>query len=159
MINTNIPLEAMADKSLLQTDSIKEKIDQTKINERSFDEELKIATKDKLKVYFEDILTQIESQGKILVQSPIYENLTQYKNLVQTFMEKVVKNLYSIEENVTTIRSAQAQIGQRKVYLIIKEINRNLAELTEEVISGQANSIDIAAKIDMIQGLLMDIYS
>lgn len=159
MINTNIPLEAMADKSLFQTDSIREKIDQTKINERSFDEELKIATKDKLKVYFEDLITQIESQGKILVQSPIYENLTQYKNLVQTFMKKVVKNLYLIEENVTAIRSAQAQIGQRKVYFTIKEINRNLAELTEEVISGQSNPINISAKIEMIQGLLMDIYS
>jgi hypothetical protein len=159
MINTNIPLEAMADKNLIQTDSIKERIDQTKINKKTFDEELKTATKDKLKVYFEDLLNQIEAQGKILVQSPIYENLTKYKNLVQSFMEKVVKNLYRIEEHVTTTRPAQAQIGQRKVYIIIKEINKNLAELTEEVLKEQANPINIAAKVEMIQGLLMDIYS
>ncbi|MEW6095360.1 MAG: YaaR family protein [bacterium] len=159
MINTNIPLEAMADKNLLQTDPIKEKLDQTKIDGKTFDEELKTATKDKLKVYFDDLLNRIEAQGKILVQSPIYENLTQYKNLVQSFMEKVVKNLYLLEENVTATRPAQAQIGQRKVYITIKEINKNLAELTEEVLKVQEKPINIAAKVEMIQGLLMDLYS
>lgn len=159
MINTNIPLEAMVDKNLLQKDLIKEKFDQIKINEKSFEEELKTATKEKLKVYFEDLLNQIESQGKILVQSPIYENFTQYKNLVKTFMEKVTKNLYMVEEKVTTVRNTQTQIGQRKVYIIIKEINKNLAELTEEILQEQTNPINIAAKVEMIQGLLMDLYS
>lgn len=159
MINTNIPLEAMVDKNLLQKDLIKEKFDQIKINEKSFEEELKTATKDRLKVYFEDMLNQIEAQGKILVQSPIYENFTQYKNLVHTFMEKVVKNLYQVEEKVATGRNTQTQIGQRKVYIIIKEINKNLAELTEEILQEQINPINIAAKVGMIQGLLMDLYS
>ncbi len=152
-----MPVEAMVDKNLLSPDS--QKIDQVKIKEKSFDEELKTATHDQLKVYFEDLLSHIESQGKILVQSPIYDNLIQYKDLVKTFMEKVVRNLYSLEENVTATRAAQLQIGQRKVYTLIKEINQNLAQLTEEVVNGQGNPIDIAAKVDMIQGLLMDIYS
>jgi len=159
MINTNIPLEAMVEKNLLSKDPIKERFDQIKINEKSFEKELKTATKDKLKVYFEDLLKQIEAQGKILVHSPIYENLIQYKNLVQTFMEKVVKNLYFLEENVTTIRATQAQIGQRKVYITIKEINKNLSELTEEILQNQTKAINIAAKVEMIQGLLMDLYS
>jgi len=159
MINANIPLEAMVEKNFFQKDSMKEGVDQIKINEKSFKEELKTATKERLKVYFEDLLNQIEAQGKILVQSPIYNNLTQYKNLVQTFMEKVVKNLYSLEENITTVRARQAQIGHRKVYIIIKEINKNLAELTDEVLTGQNKAINIAAKVEMIQGLLMDLYS
>ncbi|MDI6734817.1 MAG: YaaR family protein [bacterium] len=157
MINVNMPVEAMVDKNLLSPDS--QKIDQVRIKEKSFDEELKTATRDQLKVYFEDLLSHIESQGKILVQSPIYDNLIQYKDLVKTFMEKVVRNLYSLEENVTATRAAQLQIGQRKVYTLIKEINQNLAQLTEEVVKGQGNPIDIAAKVEMIQGLLMDIYS
>lgn len=159
MINTNIPVEAMVDKNPFQKDLIKERFDQIKINEKSFKEELKTATKDRLKVYFEDLLNQIENQGKILIQSPIYENFTQYRNLVQTFMEKVVKNLYSLEENVTTIKNTQAHIGQRKVYIIIKEINKNLDELTEEILQKQTYAINIAAKVEMIQGLLMDLYT
>ncbi len=157
MINVNMPVEAMVDKNLLPTNS--QKIDQVRIKEKSFDEELKTATRDQLKVYFEDLLSHIESQGKILVQSPIYDNLIQYKDLVKTFMEKVVKNLYVLEENITATRTAQLQIGQRKVYTLIKEINKNLSELTEEVVKGQNNPINIAAKVEMIQGLLMDIYS
>lgn len=157
MINLNMPVEAMVDKNLLTLNSPKN--DYVKIKEKSFDEELKTATRDQLKVYFEDILSRIESQGKILVQSPIYDNLIQYKDLVKTFMEKVVRNLYSVEENVTQARAAQLQIGQRKVYILIKEINKNLAELTEDVVKEQGNPIDIAAKVEMIQGLLMDIYS
>ncbi|MEW6608407.1 MAG: YaaR family protein [bacterium] len=159
MINTNIPLEAMADKSLFQTDSIKEKNAPPKIDGKTFDEELKTATKEKLKLYLDDLLNKIEAQGKILVQSPIYENLTQYRHLVQTFMEKVVKNLYSLEETTTTVRPLQAQLGQRQVNIIIKEINKNLSELTEGVLKTQINPINIAAKVEMIQGLLMDLYS
>ncbi|MFH1562689.1 MAG: YaaR family protein [Nitrospirota bacterium] len=157
MINVNMPIEAMVDKNLLTTNS--QKIDSVKIKEKSFDEELKTATRDQLKVYFEDLLSNIESQGKILIQSPVYDNFTQYKDLVKTFMEKVVRNLYSVEENVTATRAAQLQIGQRKVYTLIKEVNKNLAELTQEMVNGQGNPIAIAAKVDMIQGLLMDIYS
>lgn len=159
MINPNIPLDLIIDKTLSQSEQIKGKFANTKVIEKSFSEELKTATKEQLKIYFEELLNQIELQGKILIQSPIYENFIKYRNLVQTFMEKVVKNLYLIEENVTTVRSPYTQIGQRKVYVIIKEINNNLAELTEEVLKSQANPINIAARVEMIQGLLMDLYS
>ncbi len=126
----------------------------SKINEPSFKEELESASHQQAKKVLEELLVKIDDHGKILMGSPIYENLLVYRELVQTFMRKALRDIYRINTTTST-----KKLGSKKVYFIIEKINQNIALLTEEVISSQANPIKLAERLDELKGLLIDLYS
>jgi len=49
--------------------------------------------------------------------------------------------------------------GRHRVYGIIRQVDKELDELAQELVKDEKNSIDILAKIGQIQGLLLDIFT
>ena len=47
--------------------------------------------------------------------------------------------------------------GRHRVYAIIKKINEELIELTNEVIKSEQNNLSILKKLDDIRGLILDL--
>lgn len=103
------------------------------------------------------LLSKISNQGKILIEAPIYDNLVKYKDMVKSFMQEVISELYVLK-NHTTSQSTAQKIGQKNMYFFIEKVNNNLIDLTEDVLRKQAKPLALASKIDTIQGLLMDMY-
>lgn len=100
------------------------------------------------------LIKKIDEKGKIFLNSPTYENLINYKELVAVFIQYAVQNIWQIEEK----RSGRF-VKTQKIYLILKKIDENLFLLTEEVLKAEKNILKLASTIDEIQGLLIDLYS
>lgn len=113
-------------------------------------EETLKATKEELSL----LIKKIDEKGKIFLNSPTYENLINYKELVAVFVQYAVQNIWQIEEKRSG-RFAKTQ----KLHFVLKKIDENLFLLTEEVLKAEKNILKLASTIDEIQGLLIDLYS
>jgi hypothetical protein len=120
----------------------------------SFIEELREMGDLKTKEILDEVLGGIDEAARIFLERPIYENLLKYKELVQRFMRVVISKLYKTRE-----RLSSRAIDPQKVYTLLEEVDKNLGLLTEEVLSGQAESLSLMARIDEIRGILVDLYS
>lgn len=99
------------------------------------------------------LLNDIERQGQILARSRAVRDFYQYKALVKRFMEEAVKFGVALEERRGTNRR-----GRSRLYKIIKEVDSHLMQLAEELLSEQAPTIDLLARIGEIRGLLINLY-
>jgi len=111
-----------------------------------------------IKALLNALLSQISEQSKILLETPIYDNLVKYKDIVKKFMQEVISELYILKQHITSQVTAQ-KIGQKNMYFFIEKVNENLISLTEDVLRRQAKPIALASKLSFIQGLLMDMYA
>ncbi|MBU1753845.1 YaaR family protein [bacterium] len=103
------------------------------------------------------LLSRISDQSKILLESPIYDNLVKYKDMVKEFMQEVVSELYVLKKH-TTSQSTVQKTGQKNMYFSIEKVNENLIALTEDVLRKQSKSLVLASRLNLIHGLLMDMY-
>jgi hypothetical protein len=49
--------------------------------------------------------------------------------------------------------------GRHRVYSLVKRINKELEELTQDMVGGQRDRFKILEKADNIRGLLIDLYT
>lgn len=99
-------------------------------------------------------LEAIEEYAKRLRQSPTFSNLRQYKQAIRSFLKSIVTQVYSVRQRTFYERS-----GQRRVYLLVEQVDQQLEELTQTFLKGQVSSIDLARRLDEIRGMLLDLYS
>ncbi|MBU1261559.1 YaaR family protein [bacterium] len=100
------------------------------------------------------LLKEVEKSGDQLLKSPTYEHLMEYKELVTIFIKNAIYGIWQVEE-----KKEGRFVGKEKVYIVLKKIDKELAKLTEEVLKAQIDPISLAARIDDIRGLLVDLYS
>jgi hypothetical protein len=128
--------------------------EETQQKKVSFVEELRKTGDLRTKEVLDEVLSEIDEAAKDFLERPIYGNLLRYKELVKRFMKVVVSKLYRTRETISSRR-----VDPQKIYTLIEEVDKNLGLLTEEVLSGQADSLSLMAKIDEIRGLLVDLYT
>ncbi|KYZ76286.1 hypothetical protein AXX12_07555 [Anaerosporomusa subterranea] len=99
-------------------------------------------------------LDEITAQGQRLSQTPTYSELKAYRTLISKFMGEAVSQMYTVDSQAGWDRH-----GRQKMYTTIKKIDHELAALTEDIRQGQERQISIAARLDGIKGMLVDLYS
>lgn len=119
----------------------------------SFNSEL-FKTQDKQSLKrMNELLDQITDQGKKLGLVPTYAELKKYRENVREFIGEAVSRMYSMET-----QTGWDNQGRHKMYTIIRKVDDKLAEMTEDVRSGQERQMNILAKHDAICGMLVDLY-
>ncbi|OHD13517.1 MAG: hypothetical protein A2Y34_06340 [Spirochaetes bacterium GWC1_27_15] len=103
----------------------------------------------------EKLLKEIGIQGELLKKSRNLEDLDDYKKMVKKYLMSVIEQGEKIENKVTFHRIKKEKVA--KVHLQI--IDKELIELTRIFLSEQYNTLDIASKIDKIEGILVDLSS
>lgn len=116
------------------------------INELSSIEEIK--TKEELQKVFEEV----EQAGEIFKKMPTFTHLNHFKSLIQKFMNKIVKDGYKVN-SITSQRIGKDD----KILTTIKKIDTTLEELSEKLLNKENDAIKLAAKVDEIKGLLLDL--
>lgn len=106
-----------------------------------------------VKEQLSSLLDGIQKQGERLVQSRTAADLQKYKKLIQSFLQEVVKNGLSLE-----ITDSFTSMNRGRRLKIIKEIDRNLLELSKEILEKEDANIQLLDKIGEIKGLLIDLY-
>jgi uncharacterized protein YaaR (DUF327 family) len=75
-----------------------------------------------------------------------------YRSKIKEFMNEVASRSHEFSrENFLDRR------GRHRVYGIVKQVDKNLDELADELIKDEKDNLAILGKIDDIRGLLLDI--
>jgi len=111
-------------------------------------------SKELTKDHLQQILQEVDQQGKRLSENPTFTELRKYKDLVKRFMGEVTKNgvgLYQTE--------SWDPYGGNKTLKTIQVLDRKLMELTDHVINQQNAGLSILDRIGEIKGLLINLYT
>ncbi len=112
-----------------------------KIEYKNYEERIKV------------LADKIESQGKKLEKKADIRDLKVYKQLISEFLDEAVSHSHSF-----TKKSFLDRRGRHRVYAIIKKINEELIELTNEVLKSEQDNLSILKKLDDIRGLILDMF-
>lgn len=105
-----------------------------------------------LKEKLSGLMKDIEEQGNKIAKHMDIRDMKRYRNLVKEFMNEVAANSHEFSrENFLDRR------GRHRVYGIIKEVDKSLDELAEELLKDEKDNLAILGKIDDIRGMLLDI--
>ena len=106
---------------------------------------------------FDDKLTvlvdNVYAAGDELKKNPFSDNFIVYKQNLSRFMRFVVDNSYELE-----VRE-QRRGKKRRQLITVQIINKKLDELAAGILYNQIDQLKILAKIDEINGILVDFLS
>ena len=100
------------------------------------------------------MLQDIIQQGEKISKRNDIKDMQRYRILIKDFMNEVVSRSHVFSRENFLDRK-----GRHRVYGIIRQVDKELDELAQELVKDEKNSIDILAKIGQIQGLLLDIFT
>ena len=91
-------------------------------------------------------------QGDKIVKRMDVKDMRHYRSLIKDFMNEIVNRSHKFSrENFLDRR------GRHRVYGIIRQVDKNLDELAEELMKEEKDHLAILGKVDDIRGLLLDI--
>ncbi len=119
----------------------------------AFVETLKESDNERRRQACDKILRQIDALSEELKKAPTPSGVKKYRRLVASFIREAMDQTYELNEETHWDRS-----GNRKSYITVRNINKALEELTDEVMKREKKQIDLVAKLDEIRGMLLDLY-
>ena len=113
--------------------------------------------REKAGLSFDEQLTElvdaVYAAGDELKKNPFTDTFIIYKKRLSRFMQFVVQNAYELEVR-------ERRKGTKRQQLVtVQTINAKLDELAADILYNQADQLKILAKIEEINGLLVDFLS
>ena len=105
---------------------------------------------ERLNLMMQDII----QQGDKISKRNDIKDMQRYRILIKDFMNEVVTRSHVFSRENFLDRK-----GRHRVYGIIRQVDKELDELAQELVKDEKNNIGILAKIGQIQGLLLDIFT
>ena len=98
------------------------------------------------------LMKDIEEQGAKIAKHMDIKDMKKYRNSIKEFMNEIVSRSHEFSrENFLDRR------GRHRVYGIVREVDKNLDDLAQELMKDEKDNLAILGKIDDIRGLLLDI--
>ena len=126
-------------------------------SQKATDEEFKFTLirnidKADLKEKLTGLMKDIEEQGEKIDKHMDIKDMKKYRTSIKEFMNEVAANAHEFSrENFLDRR------GRHRVYGIIRQVDKNLDDLAQELMKEEKDHLAILGKIDDIRGLLIDI--
>ncbi|MEN6316971.1 MAG: YaaR family protein [Clostridiaceae bacterium] len=102
--------------------------------------------------HLEKLVKDIVSQGETLAKRIDVKELRTYRRLIAEFLDLALGNSKKFSKQNLLDRR-----GRRKVYAIIKNVNEELDLLTQDVMNGEKENINLLKRLDDIRGLILDL--
>lgn len=116
----------------------------------SFNDSFNMANRFKSKEEIELYIKEIKSIGEKVVATQSYSDVINYKKAIKSYLKSVVDYIYSLNQN--------SSFWDGNYYKTVKIVDEKLESLTKELLYDEKENIDLATKIDEINGLLIDMY-
>lgn len=94
------------------------------------------------------LLEKIKKAGDKLKESKKLSNIADYKKYIGEYLNFVLDNYYELRFSER----------YRQILIRVEIINKEVEELTKELLLQQKSNIDIISKVDKIAGLLIDLF-
>ena len=99
-----------------------------------------------------ELLDAVFEAGDRLKRRRDSATLAEYRDTVRRFLSAVVDRAMAIDE-----RTSGSNIMKRKRYTLVQVIDTKLEQLAAGMISTQREQLDLLARVDEINGLLIDL--
>ncbi len=100
------------------------------------------------------LMKDIEEQGAKIAKHMDIKDMKKYRSSIKEFMNEIVSRSHEFSrENFLDRR------GRHRVYGIVREVDKNLDDLAQELMKDEKDNLAILGKIDDIRGLLLDILT
>ena len=100
----------------------------------------------------ERMLNDIHALGEKIRENPTYAMISSYRAAVRAFLKYVVDGALSVESKQST-----PNVLRQKKFTLVKIIDQKLDRLASGVLMNQRETFDILARIDEINGMLIDL--
>lgn len=117
---------------------------------KDFSQSFSFAREEKSEEQLKKMIDEIKKKGNRLVVTKCYSDVKAYKKLVKEYLENILSYMYTIKKDIS--------FWQTQYYITVENIDSKLEELTKLLLSNEKDTIKIAATIDTISGLVIDIY-
>lgn len=98
------------------------------------------------------LMKDIEEQGSKIAEHMDIRDMKRYRSLVKEFMNEVTTHSHEFSRENFLDRK-----GRHRVYGIVKEVDKSLDDLAQELLKEEKDNLAILNKIDDIRGMLLDI--
>lgn len=119
-------------------------------SKKEFSQSFSFARERKSQEELKALLDDIKNKGNRLVITKTYADVRAYKNLIKNYLESVLDYMYSVKKDVS--------FWQTQYFITRDTVDLKLEELTEAILQGEKSNLNIAASVDEIQGLVLDLY-
>lgn len=127
--------------------NMESKVNTSKSNfDDSFNQANRYKSKEEIELYIKDI----KSMGEKIVVTQNYCDVVNYKKMIKSYLKSVMDYMYSLNSNTS--------FWDSNYFKTVKVVDEKLESITRELIYEQKDNIDMAMKIDEINGLLIDLY-
>lgn len=116
----------------------------------NFSSQLSATKKNKTIEELQENIKDIKKIGYRLVLTKNYIDVNKYKQAIQDYFKSIVDNMYDMDK--------KQSFWEDKYFNTVKVVNEKLEDLSNKLRSDEKESISIVSDIDMIQGLLIDLY-
>ncbi len=127
----------------------------TQVGEKElvFKSQLTNQTKAAYTKHIEQLISDIEAQGKVLTKRADMGEMQKYREMITTLINETVSNGYVFNKE-----SKISVSGRSKIFVTIKKVNEKLDEMTKKLLEEEKENIDFLNDVDDIRGLLVDMY-
>lgn len=133
-------------RSTITTTDDKKVVTGRKSFSQSFGREKERKSQEQLKKMCDDI----KKRGNRLVLTKTYADVRMYKKMIKEYLESVLQYMYDTKKDIS--------FWQTQYFVTVDIIDEKLDELTNALLGEEKENLDMAATIDEIQGLIVDIY-
>lgn len=119
-------------------------------NKKDFSQSFNHARDRKSEEQLEKLLDDIRKKGNRLVITKTYIDVVNYKKMIKEYLESILTFMYDTKRDIS--------FWQTQYFITVDTIDEKLDELTKSFLGEEMENINVAATIDEIQGLIVDIY-
>jgi hypothetical protein len=119
---------------------------------KEFFDILEDVKEDHFEKLLEEAVEEVIDSGNELVRSPTPSNLKRYKNAIKEFLKLIEKKIYKLAG------SFDMNSGRARLHVVVEEVNEKLMDLTEKIMKNERPTINLAARIEEINGLILNLY-
>lgn len=119
-------------------------------NRKDFSQSFNQAKERKSQEQLKKMMEDIKKKGNRLVITKTYADVRMYKKMIKEYLESVLQFIYETKKDIS--------FWQTQYFITIETVDQKLEELTNILLGEEKDNLNIAASIDEIQGLIVDIY-
>ena len=119
-----------------------------------FRHQLKMAEDVGYEQYLKDLVDEITRQGERLAERVDIRELKIYKKLIAEFLDLAVGKSKKFSK-----RNLLDRRGRHRVFAIVKNINEEVEQLTQDVLNGEKDNLKLLQRLADIRGLILDLFT
>lgn len=117
---------------------------------KDFSQNFSFAREQKSEQELKNMQDEIKKKGNRLSITKCYADVKAYKKMIREYLSSVLEHMFSVKKDIS--------FWQTQYFITVEVIDDRLEELTQMLLSEEKDKINVAATIDEISGLIVDIY-